>query len=841
MEIDPSDLERLSGPSDRSSRMQFSGGGSTNSPSVQSQVIAHDVPEFNTGQTGLEGLSRAFDAFYRPAMIGLEAVANAAERRSSFEQQKALKEIEIENARKEKERSNKGAADALAGRARDTGLDAFTSYRESYSAALATRDAPRHWSDFLTASQAEIAAGADPVQVFDAWVKKEIGQGSGDDIYDTAVLSDLGRKFESFQYQVTQDRAAMAKIKGIEALNTAVAAKVRDRDMTVDDLSTFIASMRSTFATFGDMESYQNAPKLLMNQIIGSYSMASGNKEDAEYIIGLLNAPGSGINGQSFAESFPDTADAAIAEINRDWMSGVNGKGLTAMNSLRDDLLNFDVGSYATSEDAMLAFQSLADKALTLRDQYGGYDDYDQFMTSLKATAKPLVEKMAGMDYINLALSGKMDDVVDSGVVKKYLPDTLKAAGASPLTNPVGAAQIINRLGVIDDDTKKTMSNALSSFDNPAALANAYTFYKTLAGQDRGETFALSMIDGEANKDIFLQIAGAEMTTNADLPTVVAQVMANREKAKGVKANINELYGDKGESAIRGKLREAIADQFDPSIFGGLNVTANSYVIDALYERTLQNYVSRGPGAQWDTVISDTVKAAGDRLSVIPGEGGVLTIDALGKNMKGLRFGEEVPIPGDALHRTINTVDVWNDDLADIHDKLPGVIEDTSTIGLVADESTGMYMVQESGIPVVLGFGQEYNIRTKTTRQVAGTGKVPAHTVEDYVQTPFRFSDGDFKDMIESSDSELAKLRDAIPAARDGRFVLVQHPMDPRGYRLYYVPASPEKPSTLKSVIEKQRVNQVGRTETLQRAQEFTDKFLNGELTGGLGIPVPTQ
>ena len=730
------------------------------------------APQMQVSDQPFQILSQAFNNFYGKGEEGLAAIEQAAK---YSQKQNILGQFYLARAaqRQQAEQNTKqGAVDALAGNPQNPALSADQSYAQAYAKTAGQQHGFDLFGQWYNQVYKNAAPGDNLATQTDAFLKQEYGQGTGNPDYDAAALSHFKGMTDRLVLEHQQNSVKAVVSDGLQSLDSVVAGMARSGQLSPDSMNELAARYRAL-----DPMNPAAAPLRLAHALSAGYD---GTPAYAQNVSSWMNQPGTGVNGKSFAESFPEEAQKTQKQLVSDYTHVNSIDGLNAYQKAKEDLFNAK-----TAQDYTNVLASVE----KVRQQYGGVSEFNTIRQAAAAQLDKFAEQETSINSIGQMAVHAMP--VDPKVVNTYFDAYLDKMGVDPMKDPYKAGYIASQLGMVPAGLKDNMSRAMEDPTNPTGQIAAFNFYHTIAAA-YNDPMAAKREMSDTAKAVFDYAEELRKTQGDNLPQIFQQIGQNMDVVrKGKEVTWATLTGQKEADAVT-----AVNNQIGASLKGSIwNATgvfqdgrfsnSENVTIDPLTQRTLADVAKnaaliagRNGQSDWKSSVDQTIQNAKDRLEIIPGNNGAAMVRF--KEMPDyapdgktplVHFGVSVMNP--ATRQPEDTLATYRSDLGDLAKALPGVVPDTSRVSIATQSlmpgaDRGVYQVQRDGRSINFVPGQDLDVLgTKQTlsKDFTAAGK---------------------------------QLQILLPQTKGGGWVLVPNdPVSPSGYMLGYQPRLTGEAKTL--------------------------------------------
>lgn len=655
----------------------------------------------DTTSESLRELQGAFGGFFT-------SLAKAGDTLDAAQHLVTMEEIKREN----EAQKAKGTADALAGTGR--ALPDDLDYTRAYDQVAAKKHANRLFGDYAT-RVAQLPGDTD----IEAWTRQfldqEVGKGTGNAVFDANLLADFASKAEPLQYQFRQNHVKQVLLKGQDNLRESLVGDILN---SPDQINAAWLTRRAQEAErlFPGEES--KAKGFIMKSLVGAATTPAAYRR----ISSLINEPGYGPNGESYAKLFPEAAaDIENAVIDK-WTKHITTTGFESYRKVEDKLLDASI-----TQDPVKLVGLLSELDETV-SKHGGYPQYHALKGKVVAQVQRLAEEVAGVNWVGAVVSGQIKDF-DQGKINKYQQKYLAANGIDPTANDesaVRAAQVVARTGAIAEDLKGLMSAMMANPNDPATQVRAYRFYKAL--EDSGRIDIATMMSKDAREKYqagsrLMAVAGnnpasafamlAADKSLANLPGSTSEFKWNDLMGMPSKPNGEAMLA--AQSAVKDKLAEAFG--LPGRLWGtsSRNLEFHGQAADEImssYGITLMRYRNSGVPDYQKAAVEDIAKNIRKDYMAVPGADGKITIQKA--DLPAQVGGKPVYRPGlitnPATGLEEDTTKTFRDDVKGLGDKLPGIFNGDLYVAYdaVKTMSSGAFPIMRDREPIFLEPGKTY-------------------------------------------------------------------------------------------------------------------------------------
>jgi hypothetical protein len=439
-----------------------------------------------------------------------EAIGNVQEA-NNYERRN---EIRAENSRE----AAQGAQDAFAGRGPRSELENDMDYMDAFrgiSGQRLGRDLANQFNnDYLDWRQENPHGDVDEFR--EQWALEAGIDGIADPEIAAAAADQFFGATDGTVRQHGEDSFRIRQNEDLTTMGAEIAAEVADGTLTVERIQWYMSAAEQ----IDPLNPHQAAPRVIARLLEGAQQYPGRS----EQIIGLLEQPGTGVNGQSFAQSFP--------EAYNDFQEGALTRYVNENSLAENELFNGIEESIAGAGN----ITELNDALLRLNAGHGIYGNGRRY-ESLRNAAAQRIEEFAqqAADINNTAgmLQGAITQ--DPAFLREHFMDFFEAANgtrsileADPAT---AAAQIAATNGAVPSDVHHQLSAALLNSSNPEAQEQAFQILNGISEARDGNIGPY--LNDEATR--FWNNIGARRATGESVNGIITQANANR--ADGINPN----------------------------------------------------------------------------------------------------------------------------------------------------------------------------------------------------------------------------------------------------------------------------------------------------------------
>jgi hypothetical protein len=761
-------------------------------PSVGLTSRANPVPQtamVQTPDTGLGTLSRAFDSFFGRVSQAAQTLIQA----ENFDR-------EVEIGKEQQDRAVAGTADAAAGKPMAEGQDQFRSYYDAYSKIAGDRIG-FDMADEFARVMATLPPDASPEEARDAFLKQQADAGrftSDNQVHAAAALTRFGSLFEGMRRERTQANIRQVQADTADAWSNGLQSRVRAGDDI--DFNVEVGRYRSVRPT--DAE---NAPLRVAQQIIAG---AGNDPASITRATAILRRPGTGNNGQSFAESFPSAYD----ELEKNATARLDGiHTLEAREAWGN--ISVRMASASTPED----FTALTRDVEATFSRLGGGSAYRQARVTLANALQKYSEQTAKVNA-NSALYGRA--MVDRASVTasdvdlgKAQADYLAARGINPFdrtgqTDAFGnlltpgtlqAAQAVAQTAVINPALRDSMTFALMDASNPDRQQTAFEFYAAIQARGLTGPQVKALMGTEAHDFYEALQARLQGNTGSIRSTIDAMNTYARENPNQPPQTWRTLTGESKEAdaltkvddEIRSRVQGTIGDNQRGLAGTGLFSEGSVQVPPQIMQAIRAQALARADGmaqfgkVDWKAAVKAATEGVMGRASLVPGSDGtrVLQMAPVDPPAGSVRLGRGVVNP--ASGRPEDTTAVAESDLGALATAMPSRFANGRRgLSLNGQDpmlaQRGLFAVVEGDVPVMFRPGQEIEV-TPERRPSPGIDPFGGQIIQGDVTPAVKFK-------VPADPAEMAReFTRLFPGARVD-FVPVSLGAAGIGYRMVYRP-----------------------------------------------------
>ncbi|SFZ81658.1 hypothetical protein SAMN02983003_0619 [Devosia enhydra] len=533
------------GKSVRVARTQFAGKlAQSGVPTERSQLVGQEVHQYR--DTESDALYALNDSISRFMGAGVNALASVQE---GYQRGK-LAEIEQQN----KAQKQQALGDALAGKEMDPDLVGDDDYYSAFRSVRAQRDGFDAAQDFTEWYMSEWLPGnptGDLAAARQQWALENL-MGSDDPDYEGQLIASFFDRTDGLLPEHMKAAIKYQTDRGIEALGQLVEADVASGSITPEKLTDYFNKARTL-----DPLNAAEAPTRVVNALLVA---ANNHPEKMLAVAKMLSQEGTGVNGRSFAQSFPDayasfqtSAVAAYNEIN-------SAAELESFTSLQDR-----IREAKSAED----LKSVTVDALKHRQQFGNPGRIntllDQIDTALGYVAKDLDLAASTMSWIG------GDRSVDPSDVRKGFPKMLEQMGLATILDaePKQAAQILNGMGgLVPEEASAVLTAAILDTRSPEMQARAIETLNILSATTGKE--AASAYLSSAAKNLYDHAYTIQAASpHEPLDAILARVNEARDKVKDWDVTWQKITKEPDAKAADTRVNDVVKAQLNDRLGTG--------------------------------------------------------------------------------------------------------------------------------------------------------------------------------------------------------------------------------------------------------------------------------
>ncbi len=700
------------GKSVRVSRTNIREPGSVTAPTQRTQIVEHEVHQYRSLGTGLESLGQVFSNFFNQASSALDSVREGV---AHGEAQR----IKQENAAQKRQ----ALGDALTGKNMDPELVGDLDYYDAFRSVTAQRDGFSAYQDFhkwyLNDWLPENPTG-DLMAARERWASENL-TGSDDADYEGQVLASFFNQSDSLISTHEEAAVKFQTAKGIEALGSAIDAEVAGGTMSAATLASFIEKARIL-----DPLNSAEAPARVASALLAS---ANNHPERMMAVAGLLEEPGTGVNGKSFAQSWPETYSKYETDAVSNWQSINTTKEMVLFSALDDRLREAK-----TSEDLV----QLSVDVLKFRQTHGALGKTGELLDQIAVKAAKIDKTETAFQGIDAYLLGDTGAVSPADLRKNWSDYMEQRVGTRNIMDPriehEQAASIIQGLkGVIPEEVKNQVSSAITNTKDGASQVRAINLINDLTATT-GKEYAKDYLSATAAQ-MYEQVAAISQVSSEPMESIISRVNEARDGVKDWNADWKTITGAADSTKAEDSVRKVINDNLWTTLgqpgwlggslpFGGRGVTIPPTLDKTIMDVARQKAIEAGAnGRGWEEGVKDAISSIAANAEIIPGANGqlLLQLDADkdtryigedGVEATRPRLGFAVPNP--TTGQMVDTMQVYQDQLDALSLSDNWVFQDGSTDGVSLSPrsnsvftASGLLEVYQDGEPITFAAGDE--------------------------------------------------------------------------------------------------------------------------------------
>lgn len=688
-------------------RRDAGGSVGTSLPTQRSTYARHAIPEVQSSRAGLEGLGSVFNSFFGQVNAALDNV-NATIQLG--EKQKIAQENEAQKIQ--------ATNDFYQGRGEDPNLtndldymDTFRGLKAGRMASTATRDFTKWYQqDWLPENP-----GGDLMAARDEWVKGNLA-GLADPKLSALVISKFYQDTETTLNVHTENGMRIQIENDLQDLAIGLNDDVVAGDITPERVAWYINAAKQ----IDPLNPNEAAPRI----IAGLMASVKNNPDSTQHVITTLTQPGTGIDGRSFADSFPD----AFADFQKGALTAyMETNTLEEQEFFRGLEERIRAGNLSQEE-----IVSITSDLVVGRMTYGAGTYSDGLRDMLVKTIQTQAEVGAKVSLVGGMLDGTVP--LDASHIRSNFDDYLQAAfGTKNFLDlePAQASDLVTRLkGVVPENVKYQLTAALTNANNPQAQERAVTILAGIKAA-MGDDYAASYLTNEGAR--YFDHISAHLSTNQDIPSVLSTVNEARANDR-VPENLTwtEVTGAKTHSeavkTVSGWVDNEVQTYFERNGLLGMfkdNINIPDTVMSVIEEYALAVVAERGSdGITGEEAVRQAVQRllpSADIIGTLDSPtlnlGSSLDqVDATGEGAKPrIQLGYSVMSPAGV---PVDTHQIYREELRETFEKAPFIFADGEIEGIVIDTDTsypGAFQLKDStGVPIVFEAGESFDLNGET-------------------------------------------------------------------------------------------------------------------------------
>lgn len=691
----------------RASRTNVGGPNVGATPTERSQLVGHEVTQYRS-ESGLEGLSQVFADFFGTASHALSAVQDGLNYGRKAE-------IEQENAAQKRQ----ALGDALTGKPMDERLSGDLDYYDAFRAVTAQRDgysASQEFIGWYTNEWLPENPTGDLMAARQEWAAKNL-MGSIDPDYEGQVLASFFDQTDSLIGKHQEFALKYQTAKGMEALGAAIDAEVASGTLTAATLSSFIEKARVL-----DPLNSVDAPARVMSVLLAA---AQNHPSQMMAVSNLLQQDGTGMNGKSFAASWPET------------FADFQGKAVEAWNSVNTVA---DLQQLTEFEDRLRFATSLDDLAdlgadvLEFREKSGAIGRTGTLLDQIASQAAKLEAQQIKFQGINGWFNGEEGAISASDLRANWTDWLHSNFGTSSIldVDPPTAVSLLQRLnGVVPEDVRTQLSASILDTRNPERAAQALALLNSLSATT-GQDYAKSFLNDTAASLYRNVQARAQAMPNEPVENLLKVVQEARDGVKNWDADWKTIIGEpdtkKADQKVKAEIDRVLQATLGDMGFLGTGLFGSVPQIpltlrESIYETARQMAIeAQANGRGWQSGVEDAILEISEGAELIPGADGQSYL-RLGANTSleyedGSGMGIRPKLGTNVLNpqtgERVNTVQVFHDQLKELSESNRWALPSGTTTGIALNPlqppelaTAGLFSVEEDGVPILFPFGAE--------------------------------------------------------------------------------------------------------------------------------------
>lgn len=664
-------------------RSEFRTPRGTRLPTTRTQFARHAVPEVESSRAGMEQMGAVFRSFFNDATAALGELEDAKniEKRA---------EIEVKNS----EEAAQGAADAYAGRGPNASLQNDMDYMEAFRGIRGSRlgrDAANDFNQWYLDEYLPNNPHGDVASAREEWASENLG-GIEDPEMAATVYDQFYRGTDSTVSSHGENSVRIQAEEDMMQMGAEIAAEVRDGTLNVERIQWYINAAREL-----DPTRPQNAAPRVIARLLEGAQQYPGRTEQ---VIGLLEQDGTGMNGQSFAESFPEAFN--------DFQEGALTSYLQTNTLEEADVFTGIEESIAGAQN----MEELSEAMVRLNAAHGIYGSgrrYEQLRNAAAGRLEEFAETQANMSQVAGMLQGAVP--ADPSFMREHFMDWFETANGTrsilEVEDPaVAAVQIAATNGAVPSDVSHQLSAALLNSSDPEAQARAFQILNGISqvrdghvspylnseakrfwdniGLRRSTGQPISQIIADANtgraQDINPQDVDWMEVTGADT-AAEAQTEINSMITAGVNNYLgtNGWFDGDGDVTLPPNVTRQIRNYLQVAVAEGMTRNQD---IDAVIERGI-------------STVMENVHIGGTRENPVLFLGD--SADTGPDGEAPIRLGYDVVSPVNGTR--VNTREIYENELEDMGETAPWVVPDGNFEDITVTPSAsqpGRYEVRDS-------------------------------------------------------------------------------------------------------------------------------------------------
>ena len=470
----------------------------TKLPTQRTQYARHAIPQVTSERAGLENMGNVFADFFGQ---GQRAIANLREevmvgQRAQIEQENRAEAIQAQT-------------DFYSGRGPDPKLANDLDYMDSFRGLQASRMASAAGRDFYMWYQTEYLPQnpmGDLVAAREEWARTNL-MGIEDPEVQAQVLGKFFTSTEGMMGQHIENGIKMQRSVDVTNLNQSIYDEVVAGTMTPERIQWYITASQQ----IDPMNPMEAAPRVIASIM----QSVRNNPQQTQHVIQTLTEAGTGINGRSFAESFPEAfADFQVGALNS-YLQTNTMEEYEYFRAIEEEI-------NSTADMTPSAMSQLALKITQGTALYGAGRQADALRAMMAKRFDDLVAKQSAVSYVGQML----DDpgVMDASHLRKHfmdwMLDTHGTKNALEVDPAVLANDIARLSGVVPEDLKAQLSTALTNSANPGGQERVLRMLAAVSAA-RGEGYVEQYLSTPASN--YYAHVSDKLGTDLPLGDAIAQ------------------------------------------------------------------------------------------------------------------------------------------------------------------------------------------------------------------------------------------------------------------------------------------------------------------------------
>lgn len=684
-------IRRASGQSSR-----LSSGALT--PTQRTQYSAHVVPQVQSSRAGLEGMGDAFARFFgqaQAALGDLQQIAHEGEMRR-IEEQNEAEQVQATN-------------DFYSGRGMDQNLTNDDDYMDTYRGLQANRVANGSARDFMSWYEQDFLPN-NPMgnleEARDLWVQQNL---MGIDDPETQALA-LSRFYQSTEAMLNthmENGIRMQRAQDMQTLYESLYDDAASGTMTGADVQWYIEAARR----LDPLNFMEAAPRV----VAGLMATVRNNPASAQQIITLLSESGTGMNGRSFAESFPDAfADFQVGALNA-YIQTNTLEEREYFQSIEDTMIN-------NPNMGMTDVATLLAQIQYGETRYGSANRADQLRETLASRMNVMAQTASDVSVVEAMMANP--SYLDASHIREHFGDYLQSEyGTTSLTDiPAGdLARDLSRLGgVAPEDIRATLTNLLTNSGSVEGQQHALDVLTAIEAA-RGPEYVANYLSAEGNRWF------NHVRTHIEAGRDPAEAIQRTSEARELGRNADEFdwRTATGETTVAAAL-DVVESEVDTQVqtfFGtnGLltgvfndNIRVPENVMNQIVGYAQTVYAERGAdGYTVEGAVAEAVQQYAGMADIVGTRDNpvLLLRDPDEMNPNGqprVRLGPNVMSPAGV---EVNTHDIYLDELTQLGENAGWMFQNGDIEDVAIDYSSRMtdaFQIRQGGLPIVFEAGETF-------------------------------------------------------------------------------------------------------------------------------------